>query len=107
MEYTLGSARAREGIGPEQAEPRGHATEVSGWEVRSWSPPLLRVGCSFLHGGPVHGGGWPWRLGGHLGGWEESPCEMGRVLSQSHEKGKVGVGLGTISQVADGMKSRC
>lgn len=80
--------------------------EVSGWEVGSQCPPLLRVGCNFLHGGPVPGGGWPWRLRGHLAGWEESPREMGRGLNQSHENGKIGMGLGTISQVADGVTSR-
>ena len=77
-------------VGSEKLEP----TSAKGW--MQFSPRRA-----------VPGGGWPWRLGGHLGGCEESPCETGRGLSQSHEKGKVGVGLGTISQVADGMKSRC
>ena len=75
------------------------------WEgVGSQCPPLLRVGCDFLHGGPVPGGGWPWRLGGHLGGWDEGPREMGRGLNQRHENGRVGMGLGTTPQVAEWME---
>ena len=56
------------------------------------------------------GGGWPWRLGGHLGGWDESPRETGRGLNQSPENGKVGVGVGTVPQGAGcgmgGVKTR-
>ena len=46
----------------------------------------------------------PWRLGGHLGGWDESPREMGMGLNQSHENGRVVMGLGTIAQVAEWME---
>lgn len=80
MGYTLGSARAREGIGPEQAEPPCHATVGGLWVGSEKLVPTSAKGwMQFLHGGPVPGGGWPWRLGGHLGGWEESPCERDRA----------------------------